>query len=399
MKFNSTLIRLILFVTIYILLIGHIGSIGISNQETEKILVIIDSDGAPDDVYAILYLLKHPRISVRALTLSCGVSYVNEGAYNLVQLISYLGYDDIPVAAGKETPLYVDHTFPTPWREGSKNFYGLNLPYTEKQVSDLSASELIISLANSSAEKITIVALGPLTNVALAIQSDPSIVEKIELLDIMGGAVNVPGNVGYESDIPNFEAEWNFYIDPHAADIVLCSGIPILLVPLDATNQVPITEEFKEKLGQQTITTEADIIHQFLTPGLYFWDILTAVALTDRNIVTIQEYHLEIVINKENHEGETLPLDEEIYNAQVAIDANRTAFEAKFLEIVNLIITTTELTPSTTTTTTTTSITTQESTSETFSSTTEAISTFPGVVIILIVFSTFILFTRRHENM
>ena len=338
LQFNSNKSFQYLSILIFCILLNNPNLLtGIYNLENETIPVIIDSDGAPDDVYAILYLLRHPRVSVLALTLSCGVSYVNEGTQNFVGLLSYLGYDNIPVAAGKETPLYVNHTFPNPWREGSKNFYSLDLPTTEDKVSDLNASELIISLAKSSNEKITIVALGPLTNLAIAFQSDPSIIEKINLLNIMGGAVNVPGNVGYESDIPNYDAEWNFYVDPHAADIVFQSQIPILLIPLDATNQVPITAEFKDKLGREKNTPEADIIHQFLSPGLYFWDILTVVALTDRDIVTIQDYHLEVVLDKENHDGETIPNFGESTNAQVAIDANRTAFETKFLEIVNPI--------------------------------------------------------------
>jgi len=157
----------------------------------------------------------------------------------------------------------------------------------------------------------------------------------------MGGAVNVPGNVGIESDIPNYEAEWNFYIDPHAVHIILTSDIPILLIPLDATNKVPITEEFQENLGQVKLTPEADIAYQFLTPGLYFWDILTAVALTDIEVVTIQDFYLEAVLDEENHEGETVSIEGKPINAQVAIDADRSAFEAKFLEIINSAETTT----------------------------------------------------------
>ncbi len=343
-KSNKTFHLSLVFVCI--LLNNLIVSTGLFIQELETISVIIDSDGAPDDVYAILYLLKHPRVSVRALTLSCGVSYVEEGATNFVKLLSHLGYEDIPVAAGKETPLVTNHTFPTPWRQGSYNFYGFDLPHTENKVSDLNASELIVSIVNSSPENITIVALGPLTNVALAIQSDPSIIGKIELLDIMGGAVNVPGNVGIESDIPNYEAEWNFYIDPHAVNTILTSDIPILLIPLDATNKVPITEEFKENLGQVKLTPEADITHQFLIPGLYFWDILAAVALTNIEVVTIQDFHLEVVLDKENHEGETVLIEGEPINARVAIDADRSAFETKFLEIINSVETTTPVTTS-----------------------------------------------------
>ncbi|MFX0086827.1 MAG: nucleoside hydrolase [Candidatus Hodarchaeota archaeon] len=350
-KLNETFQLSLVFVCILLNIL--IVSTGLSNQELETISVIIDSDGAPDDVYAILYLLKHPRVSVRALTLSCGVSYVEEGATNFIKLLSYLGYEDIPVAAGKETPILTNHTFPNPWRQGSYNFYGLDLPPTENKVSNLNASELIVSIVNSSPENITIVALGPLTNVALAIQSNPSIIGKIELLDIMGGALNVPGNVGIESDIPNYEAEWNFYIDPHAVHTILTSDIPILLIPLDATNKVPITEEFQENLGQVKLTPEADIVHQVLTPGLYFWDILTAVALTDIEVVTIQDFHLEVVLDEENHEGETVSIKGEPINAQAAIDADRSAFEAKFLEIINSIETTTLITETSTTSSTT----------------------------------------------
>jgi inosine-uridine nucleoside N-ribohydrolase len=156
--------------------------------------------------------------------------------------------------------------------------------------------------------------------------------------------------------------------------------LPILLVPLDATNLVPITEEFKEKLGREKNTIEADIIHQFLSPGLYFWDILAAVALTDRDIVTIQEYHLEVVIDEENREGEIIPIDGEAFNAQVAMDANRTVFERKFLEIINPTSSTAELFPSTTITTTT-----------------VATGKYPGVVAILVGFSIFVGFIRRYR--
>ena len=160
LKINSNnYFRLLLLVILCIMHYSHIVTAGLSNQETKTIPVIIDSDGAPDDVYAILYLLNHPKISVQALTLSCGVGYVDESAQNFVELMSYLGYNDIPVAAGKETPLYVNHAFPTPWREGSYNFFGLDLPPSENLVSDLNASELIISLVHSSTEKITIVDL------------------------------------------------------------------------------------------------------------------------------------------------------------------------------------------------------------------------------------------------
>lgn len=301
-----------------------------------KIPLIIDSDGAPDDVYAIVYLLKHPDYEVIGLSLSCGVSFVQEGAENFVKMLDYLDYRDIPVAAGKETPMYVQNAFPTPWREGSYNFFGLELPDTELTVSEMNASELIISLIQESEQMVTLVTLGPLTNVAIAFEKEPSIKENIEIINIMGGTINVPGNVGLESSIPNYEAEWNFYVDPHAVDIVLGSQIPILLVPLDATNKVPITEEFKTKLGNEMVTREAEIVHQFLDTNLFFWDILTVVALSNPEVVTLEMFDLEVVVDQENHEGEILSVDSG-YEVQAAIDADKDVFETQFIAIINSI--------------------------------------------------------------
>ncbi|MHA2363801.1 MAG: nucleoside hydrolase, partial [Candidatus Hodarchaeales archaeon] len=254
-----------LIVGFLIISVSHV--VGQTSTLQEEIPVIIDTDVAPDDIGAILYLLKHPRISVRAITVSCGITYIDAGVNNVLQLLDYLEIHNIPVAGGKTTPLNTNHAFPPLWREGSENFFGLNLPQTNLQPSVMNASELIVSIINTSIENTTIITLGPLTNIATAFQSDPTIKDKIELIDIMGGAIDVAGNVGFEyPEIPNFVAEWNMYIDPHAADIVFKSGVPIMLIPLDATNKVPVTEDFRTNLGNVMQTPEANIVHQLLTP-------------------------------------------------------------------------------------------------------------------------------------
>jgi len=241
---------------------------GIPSQE--EIKVIVDMDAAPDDWQAILYLLTHPDITIIGIGVSCGVSYVDTGVTNTLGILELLEIVDIPVAAGKETPLVVDHEFPTPWREASNNFYGLDLPTTTLQPSPLNASDLIISLIDNSEDNVTLIALGPLTNVAIALDSEPSIKSKIDKILLMGGAIDVPGNVGLESDIPNYVAEWNIWVDPHAADIVFQSGLPIDMVALDATNQVPQTQAFLDKLEPIIATTEAELVYQMVTPGIYF---------------------------------------------------------------------------------------------------------------------------------
>ena len=107
---------------------------------------------------------------------------------------------------------------------------------------------------------------------------------------IMGGAFDVPGNIALSKvGIDNTVAEWNIFIDPHAAAVVLKSGIPVTFVPLDATNQAPITEDFYNRLGKERSTRAAEFVYRLLTrqfdfirAGLYwFWDPLTAVISTD----------------------------------------------------------------------------------------------------------------------
>jgi len=301
----------------------------------DEIKVIVDMDAAPDDWQSILYLLKHPDVTVIGIGVSCGVSYVDTGVTNTLGILEHLGINDIPVASGKEIPLVVDHAFPLPWREASHNFYGLDLPTTTLTSSLLNASDLIISLVESTEGNITLIALGPLTNVAIALDTEPSIESKIDEILLMGGSIDVPGNVGLESAIPNYVAEWNLWVDPHAADIVFRSGLPIRMVPLDATNQVPQTQAFLDRLGAVMSTTEARLLYNMTTVGLYFWDQLTVVTLTNPEVVTFEEHCIEIVVDLENHEGMTNSTDVGCANALVGVSADASLFEDLFIGYIN----------------------------------------------------------------
>jgi pyrimidine-specific ribonucleoside hydrolase len=326
---------LIIITMVLILSGGNVStSVGTLSSQVE-ISVIVDIDAAPNDWASILYLLKHPAITVLGITVSCGVSYIDSGVINTLGILEHLGINDIPVAAGKETPLVVNHTFPTPWRDGSHNFYGLDLPTTSLQPSSMNASELIISLIEGSEANVTLITLGPLTNVAIALNTEPSIKSKIDEILIMGGAIDAQGNVGLESAIPNYVAEWNIWIDPHAADIVMKSGLPIRMITLDATNQVPRTQAFLDTLESVMTTPEAHLLFDMTTPGLYWWDPLTAVALTNPEVITLEERCIEIIVNLENHEGMTNSTDAGCANALVAVSADASLFEDLFIGYIN----------------------------------------------------------------
>ncbi len=105
--------------------------------------------------------------------------------------------------------------------------------------------------------------LGPLTNVALALQANPNLANRIDGVYVMGGAVHVPGNLD-ENVSGNTAAEWNVYIDPHAANVVFASGVPITLVGLDATNHAPLTMDFYQRLERNQKTNATKFIHTVL---------------------------------------------------------------------------------------------------------------------------------------
>ncbi|MFL5801578.1 MAG: nucleoside hydrolase [Roseiflexaceae bacterium] len=199
--------------------------------------IVIDTDMAADDWMAILYLLQRPDVTVRAITVTgAGETHCASGIRHALGLAALSGYHKILVACGRETPLQGNHAFPDGWREGVDSLLGLSLPEGQDTASNLTAVELLTSVIQSSPAKVTLLTLGPLTNVAEALQNTPSLVDNIESIYIMGGAVNVPGNVGTSGvGITNNTAEWNIYVDPYATNIVLQSSAPIALVPLDAT--------------------------------------------------------------------------------------------------------------------------------------------------------------------
>jgi inosine-uridine nucleoside N-ribohydrolase len=333
-KISGEIMKRIIFMLI--ILECSLISLSISSRgdiQDVSIPIIVDVDVDTSDTNALLYLLNNPSVSIKAVTVSCGITYIDTGVDNVLKLLDYIEKDNLPVAGGSPTPLETNHTFPVNWREASINLFGVNLPPTEYQPSEKNASELLISTLTEATSPMIIIALGPLTNIAQALLDNPTIADKIERIDIMGGAVDVPGNIGnVYPQIPNYVAEWNFYIDPHAAAIVFSTIDNIRLIPLDATNDVPITAEFKAQLGT---TKEAEIAKQLLTEGLFFWDELTAVAFTNPEVVILEMAHLDIVLDLENHEGETITNTSAPFNVAFAREADPLKFEELFLTAIN----------------------------------------------------------------
>jgi inosine-uridine nucleoside N-ribohydrolase len=306
--------------------------------------VVIDTDVAEDDWMAILYLLRHPHVSVKAITVTgTGEAHSEPGARHSLGLLALAGQPDIPVAWGTETPLGGGQPFPDSVREAIDNLMGLSLPSNPKAPIEHGAVELLISIVKDSPHKVTVLTLGPLTNLAEAMQAEPSLADNLEMIYMMGGAVDVRGNVfGEMAGIANTVAEWNIFCDPLAANTVFHSGAPITLVPLDATNDVPVTQAFCRRIEDDRGTPEADFVHRVLaktvprigTGHYYFWDPLAAAILTDESLASLERRRLTVVVEEGPEAGRTKPADGGA-NMRVCNGADRARFETLFLGVLN----------------------------------------------------------------
>jgi inosine-uridine nucleoside N-ribohydrolase len=208
--------------------------------------VIVDTDPGVDDAMALFFLLRSPELQLDAVTTVFGNVDVEQTTRNAVILLDVAGRPDIPVAPGAGRPL-----MPQRQRQlggavvhGDNGLGGAHLPPPSRGPTRQRAAELIVERVMASPGEITLIAVGPLTNIALATCLEPRIVEHVRELIVMGGAATVPGNV-----TPLAEA--NFHNDPEAARIVVAAGYRLVLVGLDVTLQSIITPEQVDVLRER----------------------------------------------------------------------------------------------------------------------------------------------------
>jgi purine nucleosidase/pyrimidine-specific ribonucleoside hydrolase len=279
--------------------------------------LIWDADGSPDSVIALLYFLRNPNIVVDAVTVSCGQAHPEIFAPKMAGMLAKLGRSDIPVAAGRATPLKGDNTFPEPWRIPTDEFWGIDLPEAGDSVHALPAAELIVDVLNASTDPVTLFLSGTHTNLAQALRLDPGIKNKIASLHVMGGALYVPGNIEPEwPEIHNKVAEWNIWVDSVAASMVFSSGLPMHLAPLDATNQVIWTDSdagtwaafrtTEGKLATEILRWMLHRLRDVFPDGVYLWDLLAAVDAIDPNLCQHEQVHIRVVTEAGDEEGHTV---------------------------------------------------------------------------------------------
>ena len=288
------------------------GTTAVSAQD--PVPVVIDSDMIADDWMAALFLLNDPDFTVNAITVAgTGFADCDAGVQAALGLLALTDYGDVPVSCGATSPLMGDNAPPAEWLTTIETVEGLGLPDGGDPV-EQDAVALFTSTIQESPEPVTVLALGPLTNVGAALEATPALVENIEMIYVMGGAVDVDGSSVSEE---NTVAEWNMYCDPHAARIVFESGAPITLIPLDATNDVPVTPEFVAQLEAEKSTPEAEFVATLLannaesiaSGSYYFWDPLAAAVMSDPSLVTLTPRDVTVIdIPGAPDDGRTKPV-------------------------------------------------------------------------------------------
>lgn len=198
--------------------------------------IILDTDPGIDDAQAIAFAIAHPNIELLGLTTVFGNADIELTTRNALTILEKFDTPNIPVARGAAAPLKQER-YPAPdFVHGADGLGNLNLSLPENQALQESAAAFIVRLANEQPGEISLVAVGPLTNIAQAVALDPQLPNKVKELVVMGGAVNEPGNV-----TPLAEA--NLFNDPHAADEVFAHDWPAFVIGLDVTLQTLLHEE------------------------------------------------------------------------------------------------------------------------------------------------------------
>jgi uridine nucleosidase len=203
--------------------------------------IIIDTDPGVDDAMAILFAFQSPELEVVGLTSIFGNVYTGQATQNALRLVEFADRPQTPVAHGSDRPLVVPIEYVADFVHGADGLGNTYPPPPQGQAIDRPAAQFIAEMVMAHPGEITLVPVGPLTNIALALALEPRLAENVAGVVIMGGAATVNGNV-------TPAAEANIIHDPHAADVVFRASWPLTMVGLDVTMKTIMREDYLASL-------------------------------------------------------------------------------------------------------------------------------------------------------
>jgi inosine-uridine nucleoside N-ribohydrolase len=275
--------------------------------QTTQRRVIIDTDPGTDDAMAIILALNSPEFKVEALTVVPGNVNAQQGLENALKIVSLAGRCDVAVAAGAQHPLNQKLITAQFWH-GKNGLADVELPASKCKADARFGPDLIIEMVHKYPHEITLIPVGPLTNIALAVSKDPSIAFLVKDIVIMGGSIT-GGNV-------NGAAEANIYNDPEAAQIVFNAGWMVTMVGSDVGERTLITRKYLAEL-QSSHGPQNDFIAKiadfYLTrseksgySGAAMYDPLAVGIALDPTLGTLKEMHVDVETKGEFTRGETV---------------------------------------------------------------------------------------------
>ena len=270
---------------------------------TTRLPTIVDTDVDVSDVAALAVLLRDPRVDIRAVTIvptGTGVTNCAAGRRIVQYVLEEFGATTIPIGCGREDRGQDGKIFPAEWRLNANEGWGLVMPPRPQTELPEDAVTLLTRTVDESPSAPTVVALGPWTNLEELVTLDPTIGDRIAAIHAMAGAVDVPGNVIVGDVTAEDGLEWNLAADPSAVSAVFSTATPISLVPLDATNDVPIPADLAERLAEDHEGAGADLVYELLQrvpgrltgDGQQLWDELAALTLSAPDLVTWEDANL-----------------------------------------------------------------------------------------------------------
>ncbi len=269
--------------------------------------VIIDADPGADDAMAILLALNSPELDVKALTVVAGNVVVEQGLENALKLASLAKRCDVVIARGAQRPL-AQKLVTAEFFHGKNGLGDVELPAPACQADSRFAADLIIELVHQYPHEITLVPVGPLTNIALAISKDPTIVPLVKEVVLMGGSIS-GGNA-------TAAAEANIFNDPEAAQVVFEAGWPLTMVGLNVTEKTLFTHANLEQLAKThgrendfavgVLRFMVDLAGRLGAEGTPMHDPLAVGAVIDRSLITTRDMRVDVETRGEHARGETV---------------------------------------------------------------------------------------------
>lgn len=276
--------------------------------------ILIDCDPGIDDSLAIILALKSSKVKLEAITTVSGNLHVDDTSTNSLKILEFMNATEIPVAKGMAKPLVRDLPV-DPFSHGDDGLGNTGFPLPKTGLFSKFGPELIVEIINVNPKEITLVATGPLTNIAMALLMDPGIINRVKEIILIGGSYGFTKYAYINATGSNPVSEWNIYVDPEAAKLVFNSGMPIKAIGLDVATHPNINfrQENIEKLKRSN-NKEAKYVcklvefadkHGFESYSVLI-DSLAVAAAIDSDIIKTTAVHVGIETKGELTLGQTV---------------------------------------------------------------------------------------------